>query len=55
MIAAQRSEMRFVEPKTVEQQSRAMLFRARGRLVGQRTELVNMLRAFLYELGHVVP
>lgn len=25
------------------------------RLVQQRTELVNMLRAFLYELGHVVP
>ncbi len=32
-----------------------MLFRARTRLVQQRTELVNMLRAFLYELGHVVP
>ena len=55
VIAAQRPEMRFVEPKTAEQQGRAMLFRARSRLVQQRTELVNMLRAFLYELGHVVP
>lgn len=55
VIAAQRPEMRFVEPKTAEQQSRAMLFRARVRLVRQRTELINMLRAFLYELGHVVP
>lgn len=55
VIAAQRPEMRFVEPKSAEQQGRAMLFRARARLVQQRTELVNMLRAFLYELGHVVP
>ena len=55
VIAAQRPEMRFVEQKSAEQQGRAMLFRARARLVHQRTELVNMLRAFLYELGHVVP
>jgi transposase len=55
VIAAQRPEMRFVDPKTAEQQSRAMLFRARTRLVRQRTELANMLRAFLYELGYVVP
>lgn len=55
VIATQRPEMRFVEAKTAEQQSRAMLFRSRARLVRQRTEVVNMLRAFLYELGHVVP
>ena len=55
MIAAQRPEMRFVEPKSAEQQSRAILFRARERLVHQRTELVNALRACLYEHGHVVP
>jgi transposase len=55
VIAAQRPEMRFVEPKSVEQQSRAILFRARERLVHQRTELVNALRACLYEYGHVVP
>lgn len=55
VIAAQRPEMRFVEPKSAEQQSRAILFRARERLVHQRTELVNALRACLYEYGRVVP
>ena len=55
VIAAQRPEMRFVEPKTEEQQARAVLFRARERLVHQRTELVNALRGVLYEFGHVVP
>lgn len=55
VIAAQRPEMRFVEPKTAEQQSRAILFRARERLVHQRTELINALRACLYEYGHTVP
>jgi transposase len=55
VIAAQRPEMRFVEAKSTEQQSRAILFRGRERLVHQRTELVNALRACLYEFGHVVP
>lgn len=41
MVAAQRPEMRFVRPKTVDQQARAVLFRSRERLVHQRTELVN--------------
>jgi transposase len=55
VIAAQRPEMRFVDPKSAEQQSKAISFRARERLVRQRTELVNALRACLYEYGHVVP
>ncbi len=55
VIAAQRPEMRFVLPKGADQQSWAILFRARERLVHQRTELVNALRASLYEYGHVVP
>ena len=55
VVAAQRPEMRFVEPKSAEQQSRAILFRARDRLVHQRTELINALRACLYEYGHAVP
>lgn len=55
VVAAQRPEMRFVEPKSAEQQSRAILFRARERLVHQRTELINALRACLYEYGHTVP
>lgn len=55
VIAAQRPEMRFVPPKSEEQQARAALFRGRERLVHQRTELVNALRGLLYEFGHVVP
>lgn len=55
VIAAQRPEMRFVEPKSEEQQARAVLFRNRERLVHQRTELVNALRSCLYEYGHTVP
>ena len=55
VIAAQRPEMRFVEPKSAEQQSKAILFRARERLVHQRTELVNALRACFYEYGYIVP
>ncbi len=55
VVAAQRPEMRFVEMKSAEQQANAVLFRARERLVHQRTELVNSLRAVLYEYGHIVP
>lgn len=54
-VAARQPEMRFVEPRTQEQQARAVLFRSRERLVHQRTDLVNALRAVLYEYGHVVP
>lgn len=55
VVAAQRPEMRFVPPKTEQQQARAVLFRSRERLVHQRTELINALRATLYEYGYVVP
>ena len=55
VIAARQPEMRFVEPKTVKQQSRAAVFRGRERLVHQRTADVNALRALLYEHGHVFP
>jgi len=55
VIAARQPEMRFVAPRTEDQQARAMLFRGRERLVHQRTELVNALRAVLYEYGHVFP
>ncbi|MEO0831332.1 MAG: IS110 family transposase [Pseudomonadota bacterium] len=55
VIAARQPEMRFVTPKTEEQQVRAMLFRGRERLVRQRTELVNALRSVLYEYGYVFP
>lgn len=55
VIAAQRPEMRFIEPKSEDRQARAMLFRSRERLVHQRTELANALRSHLYEFGHTVP
>ncbi len=55
VIAAQRPEMRFVEPKSEDQIARAVLFRARDRLVHQRTEQINALRSILYEQGQVFP
>ena len=55
VIAAQRPEMRFVEPKTEDQQARSALFRSRERLVRQRTEMVNALRGTLYEHGQIFP
>ena len=47
--------MRFVEPKSETQQAKAVLFRARDRLVYHRTELVNALRGVLYEHGFSFP
>ena len=44
VIAARQPEMRFVTPKTVDQQARAVLLRSRERLVHQRTELANAAR-----------
>ncbi|MFM8858889.1 MAG: IS110 family transposase, partial [Methylocystis sp.] len=55
VVAAQRPEMRFVESKSKEQRAKAVLFRSRDRLVHQRTEQVNALRAILYEYGYVIP
>ena len=53
--AALRPTMRFVEPKTVDQQARAVLFRTRRQFVESRTVAVNALRAHLYEFGHTAP
>lgn len=53
--SAQRPEMRNVEVKSEQQQARAILFRTRKQLVRQRTDLVNALRAHLYEFGYAVP
>ena len=55
VVAAQRPEMRHLPPKREEQQARAVLFRARERLVHQRTELSNALRSVLCEYGHPNP
>jgi transposase len=53
--AALRPTMRFVEPKTAEQQARAVLFRTRAQFIESRTVAVNALRAHLYEFGHTAP
>jgi transposase len=53
--AATRPTMRFVELKSEEQLDTQTLHRARDRLIGQRTALINQLRAILLERGLVVP
>jgi len=47
--------MRFVIPKTENQQACSMLFRTRDLFVRQRTQLINALRAYLAEHGVVAP
>jgi transposase len=53
--AATRPTMRFVELKTQDQLDMQTLHRSRDRLVGERTALINQLRAILLERGIVVP
>ena len=53
--AATRPTMRFVELKAEEQLDMQTLHRVRDRLVGERTALLNQLRAVLLERGITVP
>src|SRR6195952_4444317 len=53
--AASRPTMRFVELKSEEQLDMQTLHRARDRLVGERTALINQLRAFPLGRGFHVP
>ena len=53
--AATRPTMRFVALKADEQLDLQTLHRVRDRLVGERTALINQLRAMLLERGIVVP
>jgi transposase len=53
--AATRPTMRFVEPKSAERLDMQSLHRVRDRLVGERTALLNQLRAVLLERGVVAP
>src|SRR4029078_5463799 len=53
--AVVRPTMRFVPAKTAEQQAALLLHRGRGRLVRQRTGLVNALRGHLAEFGVIAP
>jgi transposase len=52
--AATRPTMRFVELKSQAQLDMQTLHRARDRLIGERTSLINQLRAILLERGVVV-
>jgi transposase len=51
--AVTRPSMRFVPVKTPEQQAALAVHRTRDLLIGQRTQLINALRAHLAELGLV--
>lgn len=53
--AATRPTMRFVELKAEAQLDMQTLHRARDRLVGERTALINQLRAILLERGITIP
>src|SRR6201997_2421213 len=53
--AATRPTMRFVELKSQDQLDMQTLHRSRDRLVGERTALINQLRAILMERGFVAP
>jgi transposase len=52
--AVQRPTMRFVATKTTDQLDLQALHRVRERLVGQRTGIINQIRAFLRERGIAV-
>lgn len=51
----QRPQMRFVPIKSLEQQSRLMVHRARQGFVEQRTATINRIRGLLSEFGIVLP
>ena len=53
--AATRPTMRFVALKSEAQLDMQTLHRVRDQLVGERTALMNQIRAILLERGHVVP
>jgi transposase len=53
--AATRPTMQFVELNSAAQLDMQTLHRARDRLVGERTALVNQLRAILLERGIAIP
>lgn len=53
--AVTRPSMRFVPPKSLQQQSELMVHRARQGFVAQRTATINRLRGLLSEFGIVLP
>jgi transposase len=53
--AVTRANMRFVETKTMEQQSCLVLHRSRHLFIRQQTSVINAIRAHLAEFGIVAP
>jgi transposase len=53
--AVTRPSMRFVPPKSLQQQSELMVHRARQGFVQQRTATINRIRGLLSEFGIVLP
>jgi transposase len=53
--AVTRTNMRFVETKTIEQQSCLVLHRTRHLFIRQQTSVINAIRAHLAEFGIVAP
>ena len=53
--AASRPSMRFVSPKSIEQQDLQSLHRIRSLLVQERTAIANQIRGLLMEYGLVIP
>src|SRR5688572_9358807 len=53
--AVTRPSMRFVPPKSLQQQSELMVHRARQGFVQQRTATINRIRGLLAEFGIVLP
>ncbi len=53
--AVTRPTMRFVSIKSPDQQAALSQHRARQLLIGQRTQLSNMIRGLIGEFGHIVP
>ena len=53
--AVTRPSMRFVPPKSLQQQSELMVHRARQGFVQQRTATINRIRGLLSEFGVVLP
>lgn len=53
--AVQRPNMRFVPPKSIDQQGRLMVHRARQGFVEARTATLNRIRGLLSEVGVVLP
>lgn len=52
--AASRPSMRYVSPKSIEQQDLQAVHRIRSRLVEERTALINQIRGLLEEYGIII-